>query len=580
MDMESARIWNRVKEMRTLDKITGQIIRSSLLFASEEMGIALRNASYSPNIKDRMDHSAAIFDSEGRLLAQAEHIPVHLGSLPWGLMKLISASNEGGLLFEEGSMIVANNPYLTGTHLNDVTVVAPIYYKDELVGFTANKAHHSDVGGSVPGSININSKTLFEEGLVIDPEYLMRKGEFIEDMLALLSSHSRIPLERRGDLKAQAAANITGTRRVRQIISKYGLSNFKDAVIESFRYSESLTRRRISSIKKGTYVAQDYLEHPDGHDIKLIAKLTISDKGIEINYKGTDKQQDCPLNAVFGVTLSGVYFVVRTLIGDDIPANDGAFAPISVIAPKGTIVNPTFPHPVGGGNVETSQRNADLIYMAFSKAVPEKVPAASGGSMNNVMIGGKHNGKNWAFYETIAVGLGGRKGLDGIDGIHCNMTNTMNTPIEEIERNTPLLITKYEYRVDSSGAGEYRGGSGVIRSFRMTSDSTIFTVLASRERHGPWGLFGGEEGEKTQVILQRNNKRRRISTKTTLRLKKGDEIHVYTAGGGGYGFARQRDKDKVKEDVNNGLITKAYARKNYGQAQIKKEESCAGEKSI
>ena len=549
--------------MNTLDKITGQIIRSSLLYASEEMGIALRNASYSPNIKDRMDHSAAIFDSKGRLLAQAEHIPVHLGSLPWGLMNLISASSKGGLPFEEGSMIAANNPYITGTHLNDITVVAPIYYKDELVGFTANKAHHSDIGGSVPGSINMSSKTLFEEGLVIDPEYLMRQGEFMEDLLTLLSSHSRMPRERRGDLKAQAAANITGTRRVNQIISKYGLPNFKEAVTESFCYSESLTRHRISSIKKGIYNVQDYLEHPDGHDIKLKAKLTISDQGIEIDYEGTDKQMDCPLNAVFGVTLSGVYFVVRTLIGDDIPINHGVFAPISVLAPEGTIINPTFPHPVGGGNVETSQRNADLIYGAFSKAVPEKVPAASGGSMNNVMIGGLRNGKSWAFYETIAVGLGGRKGMDGIDGIHCNMTNTMNTPIEEIERTTPLLITKYEYRVDSSGAGEYRGGSGVIRSFRVTSDSTIFTVLAGRERHGPWGLFGGEEGEKTQVILQRNNKRRKISTKATLLLKKEDEIVVYTAGGGGYGFPHQRDKEKVKEDMSNGLITKAYARKNY-----------------
>ena len=549
--------------MSTLDKITGQIIRSSLLYASEEMGIVLRNASYSPNIKDRMDHSAAIFDSKGRLLAQAEHIPVHLGSLPWGLMNLISASSKGGLPFEEGSMIAANNPYITGTHLNDITVVAPIYYKDELVGFTANKAHHSDIGGSVPGSINMSSKTLFEEGLVIDPEYLMRQGEFMEDLLTLLSSHSRMPRERRGDLKAQAAANITGTRRVNQIISKYGLPNFKEAATESFCYSESLTRHRISSIKKGIYNVQDYLEHPDGHDIKLKAKLTISDQGIEIDYEGTDKQMDCPLNAVFGVTLSGVYFVVRTLIGDDIPINHGVFAPISVLAPEGTIINPTFPHPVGGGNVETSQRNADLIYGAFSKAVPEKVPAASGGSMNNVMIGGLRNGKSWAFYETIAVGLGGRKGMDGIDGIHCNMTNTMNTPIEEIERTTPLLITKYEYRVDSSGAGEYRGGSGVIRSFRVTSDSTIFTVLAGRERHGPWGLFGGEEGEKTQVILQRNNKRRKISTKATLLLKKEDEIVVYTAGGGGYGFPHQRDKEKVKEDMSNGLITKAYARKNY-----------------
>jgi len=563
MELESVRLRHRVKEMNPLNKITGQIITSSLLYTSEEMGIALRNASYSPNIKDRMDHSAAIFDSEGRLLAQAEHIPVHLGSLQWGLKNLIGASSKGGFPFEEGSMIVANNPYITGTHLNDVTVVAPIYHKGELVGFAANKAHHSDIGGSVPGSINIDSKTLFEEGLVMDPRYLMRKGEFVKELLTFFSSHSRMPSERLGDLKAQAASNITGTRRVKQIISKYGLTNFKEAATESFRYSESLTRRRISFLNRGTYVVQDYLELPDGHDIKLKAKLDISEQGIEIDYKGTDRELDCPLNAVFGVTLSGVYFVVRTLIGDDIPANYGAFAPISVLAPKGSVVNPTFPHPVGGGNVETSQRNADLIFRAFSKVVPDKVPAASGGSMNNVMIGGKQNGKSWAFYETIAVGLGGRKNMDGIDGIQSNMTNTMNTPIEEIERSIPLLITRYEYRADSSGAGKYRGGSGVIRSFRMTSESTIFTVLAGRERHGPWGLFGGEEGEKTQVFLQRKNRRQRISTKETLRLKKDDEIQIYTAGGGGYGFADQRDKKKVKEDINNGVVTKTYAKKHY-----------------
>ena len=234
-----------------------------------------------------------------------------------------------------------------------------------------------------------------------------------------------------------------------------------------------------------------------------------------------------------------------------------------MLAPKGTIVNPTFPHPVGGGNVETSQRNADLIYSAFSKAVPEKVPAASGGSMNNVMIGGMHNGRSWAFYETIAVGLGGRKGMDGIDGIHCNMTNTLNTPIEEIERNTPMLITRYEFRVDSSGAGKYRGGSGVIRSFRMTSDSTTFTILADRERHGPWGLFGGKEGKKTLIILQRNNKRHKISSKETFQLKKDDEIHLHTAGGGGYGLAAERDKQRIIEDVNNGFISRARALKDY-----------------
>ena len=549
--------------MSALNKITGQIIRSSLLYASEEMGIALRNASYSPNVKDRMDHSAAIFDSEGRLLAQAEHIPVHIGSLPWGLQKLISASRKRGLPFKKGSMIVANNPYITGTHLNDVTVVAPIYNKEDLLGFTANKAHHSDIGGIVPGSISMDATTLYEEGFIMDPEYLMLKNEFIQELITRFSSQSRMPNERVGDIKAQAAANITGIKRVNKIVSKYGVENFKEAATESFSYSESLTRHRISALNNGTYSAEDWLELPNGQDVKIKAKLNISGSEIKIDYRGTDKELDCPLNSVFGVTLSGVYFVVRTLIGDDIPANHGAFAPISVTAPEGTIVNPTFPHPVGGGNVETSQRNADLIYRAFSKAVPERAPAASGGSMNNVMIGGIHNSKSWAFYETIAVGLGGRKGMDGIDGIHSNMTNTLNTPIEEIERNTPMLITRYEFRVDSSGAGKYRGGSGVVRFYRMTSDSTIFTILASRERHAPWGLFGGREAEKTVAILQRNKKRHKLSSKGTFRLKKDDEIHIHTAGGGGYGFAAKRDKQKIEEDINDEIISRDYAEKKY-----------------
>jgi len=398
-----------------MDKFTAQIIRSTLFYASEEMGIVLRNSAYSPNIKERMDHSAAIFDAEGRLLAQAEHIPVHLGSLPWGLRNTIDYMEREGMSFEEGSMIVVNNPYIAGTHLNDVTVIRPIHYSGRLVAFAANKAHHSDVGGKVPGSISFDAKTIYEEGLIINPINLMRGNEFQRDVLSLFASNSRNPYERMGDIKAQAAANITGERRVLEVINRYGLQAFLDANEDAFSYAEEMFIKRLQSMPRGTYDAVDYLEKPGGGDIKLSVRVTIGEDRVTVDYEGTDPQVPMPLNAVLGVTISGVHFVFRTLMGEDVPLNHGAFSRFDVRAPSGSVLNPVFPAPVAGGNVETSQRNADLLYLAMSKAMPSEVPAASGGSMNNVMMGGMHGGRTWAFYETIGVGLGG-EGWNGWSG--------------------------------------------------------------------------------------------------------------------------------------------------------------------
>ncbi|MHB1909146.1 MAG: hydantoinase B/oxoprolinase family protein [Nitrososphaerales archaeon] len=546
------------------DPITREIVSSSLVYASEEMGIALRNSSYSPNIKERMDHSAALFDSEGRLLAQAEHIPVHLGSLPWGLKNTIEYCDKEKIEFEKESMIMVNNPYISGTHLNDVTVVKPIFSPsgERLVAFAANKAHHSDVGGKVPGSISVDAKTIFEEGHIINPVYLLRKGEFVRESLSALSSNSRTPTERLGDLKAQVAANITGERRLLALIEKYGLELFNECCESSFDYASNLLKKRLSLIKKGTFRAKDYLEHPDGKtDLTLVVKITLSTDKVEVDYTGTDSQVSIPLNAVFGVTLSGVHYVIRTLTGKDIPPNHGAFSSISVFAPSGTILNPTFPFPVAAGNVETSQRNADLLYKALSKAAPDKVPAAAGGSMNNVMIGGLHNGKGWAFYETAGVGLGASATQDGEEGIQANMTNTMNTPIEEVERTLPLLVSRYEFREDSSGSGKYRGGSGLVRAFTSKSDSTIFTIVAERGRHAPWGLKGGKGGGLTRVVLtDSNGKKNTIPVKCSINLRRGETVEVGTAGGGGYGSPSLRRKTLVASDIENGFISKKYAR--------------------
>jgi len=546
------------------DPVILQIISNSLLYASEEMGLALRNSAYSPNIKERMDHSAAVFDARGRLLAQAEHIPVHLGSLPWGLKNLIEHCRREGPALEEGSMVVTNNPYVSGTHLNDVTVAAPIHYRGELVAFAVNKAHHSDVGGRAPGSISMDATTLLEEGFVLEPSYLWRNRGFVQETVERFAGASRTPIERRGDLRAQLAANVTGARRIVELISKYGLETFEQAARHAFRHSQSLMKKRISRFRRGIFSAWDFLEGPGGEELSLRAKVTISGLGIDVDYSGTHPQVDYPLNAVFGVTISGVYFVLRALTGDDVPANHGAFSPIRVRAPPGTILNPTFPHPVGGGNVETSQRNADVVFRALASAAPRRVPAASGGSMNNVMIGGIGRDSAWVFYETIGVGLGGSRAMDGVDGIQSNMTNTMNTPIEEIERSLPIMMTKYEFRPDSSGPGTHRGGSGLVRSYRMLRDLTTFTVLADRGRHSPWGLNGGEGGTRTEVLLRRGSRWSRIPCKSTVTLDAGGEVEVRTAGGGGFGRAAGRRRLDVLRDLENGLLTPAQALRDYG----------------
>ena len=545
------------------DSVTLQIISSSLLYASEEMGMALRNSAYSPNIKERMDHSAAIFDGKGRLLAQAEHIPVHLGSLPWGLRNMVDYCAREGIALEEGSMVAASDPYITGTHLNDVTLMAPMYHRGRLVAFAVNKAHHADVGGAAPGSISMEARTLQDEGYVLEPSLLWRRGDFNQSVVEEIASASRTPVERRGDLKAQVAANVTGTRRVRETIDRYGIEAFELSSARSFRHSEALSRARLSRFRRGAYEASDFLEGPHGEDLALRVRVTISAAGVGVDYSGTSKELDYPLNAVFGVTISGVYFVLRCLLGDDIPANHGAFAPLKIHAPSGTILNPTRPHPVGGGNVETSQRNADVVLRAIAPAARGRVPAAAGGSMNNVMIGGGAAGSSWAFYETIGVGLGGSRSGDGMDGIQANMTNTMNTPIEAIERTLPLRIVRYEFRPDSSGAGKSRGGSGLVRAFQTLADETTFTVLADRRRRLPWGLEGGRPGSGTKVVVVKQGRRVEVPVKSTFTLAAGDVVEVSTAGGGGYGDPGARPRAMIRRDVQNGLLTAERARLDY-----------------
>lgn len=541
------------------DPITIEVIRNALSYSAEEMGIALRNSAYSHNIKERMDHSCAIFDVDGNMVAQAEHIPVHLGSLPHGIKNAIDYLKEKGEEFRPGDIYLFNDPYISGTHLNDVTLIKPIFYNGKHVGFTANKAHHVDVGGKTPGSMSGDATELYQEGIIIPPVRFVSDGKINKDILAIFLENVRTPHITRGDLRAQVAANNLGERRILELIERYGVETYLEALREILNYSERRMVEEIREIPNGTYFAEDCLEDTGVIDkpVWIRVKLIVSDGKMTIDYTGTDKQVDGPINAVFGVTLSATYFAIKSVVDPEVPMNQGAMRPLTVIAPQGTLVNPYKPAPVSGGNVETSQRIADVMFKALSKALPHKVPAASLGSMNNIMAGGYDpvRKRPWAFYETIGGGSGARPLEDGIDGIHTNMTNTLNTPIEAIEQYYPIEFVSYEFREDSFGAGKFRGGAGIVRSWKLTAPWGTVSILAERVKVTPYGVQGGLPGKSAEFyLIKKDGSRRKLPGKITVELKEGDIIEIKTAGGGGYGPPEERAPDAIKRDVENGLL--------------------------
>jgi len=515
------------------DPILGEVIAGALVYAGEEMGIAVRNAAYSPNVKERLDHSCALFDARGRLIAQAEHIPVHLGSLPWGLTRTLAAirATHGGVA--PGEMWVVNDPYLSGTHLNDVTVIRPVYFRGALAGFAANKAHHADVGGSVPGSISTDAGDLFAEGLVVPPLRLMRGDAIVPETVELFRANSRTPDARSGDLRAQVAGNVTGERRLLELFERYGAPAVDAAIERALDASERRMRAALRALGDGVFDAADALEDPDGDPtLRIALRLTLRDGEARFDYAGTVAQVPYPLNAVYGVTLSGIFYALRAVTDPSIPMNDGCFRPVRVDVPEGTLLNPLRPAPVGGGNVETSTRNADVVLHALAKAAPHRVPACSGGTMSNVMLGAA----DWAFYETNGCGMGARPDADGLSGIQCHMTNTLNTPIEAIERDYPLLVTAYEFAPGTGGRGRRRGGDGLIRALRLTHGTAHATLLADRHTVAPPGALGGEDGTPgAHALVREDGTREALPAKCSRVWKAGETIEVRTPGGGGYG---------------------------------------------
>jgi N-methylhydantoinase B len=543
------------------DPITTEVIKSSLIYASEEMGIAVRNAAYSPNIKERLDHSCAIFDRFGRLIAQAEHIPVHLGSLPWGLRETLRALERRGREMDPGDMWVVNDPYISGTHLNDITVIRPIFLRGEgappsLVGYAASKAHHTDVGGSVPGSMSADASELMAEGLVIPPMRLMIGDRVNEETVELIRANSRTPEARSGDLKAQIAGNVTGERRVLETIERYGLAIFCAAIERILDESERRMRAALRVFGDRDVWVEDVLEPPgDGPLLHLRARVRTRDGTIDVDFEGTDAQVPFPINAVLGVTLSGVHYVIRAATDPTIPMNEGCFRPVEARAPLGSLLNPRRPAPVAGGNVETAQRICDVMLRAFAQLAPGKMPALSNGTMSNVMCGGEtSDGTAWAFYETNGGGMGARPNADGIDGIHTHMTNTLNTPIEAMERYLPIRMTRYEFAPDTGGDGEFRGGNALVRSFELLAGSARLSLLAERHRVAPSGTHGGGDGARGKHTLRPvAGTEETLPAKTTIDLRPGDEIIVQTPGGGGYGGPADRDPAARERDRLNGL---------------------------
>ncbi len=502
------------------------------LFASvaEEMGIVLQKSSFSPNIKERRDFSCAIFDGQGRLIAQAAHIPVHLGAMPHTL----SAVRER-LSLHPGDVVITNDPYAGGTHLPDITLIKPLFFEGELAFYLTVRAHHADVGGKTPGSMPLATH-IKEEGVFISPQKLFEQDKLNDGFWRAFLAQVRNPEEREGDLRAQIAALHRGDIRLKELVNRYGLAFLKERFELLLAYSSRLMESLIKEIPEGTYHFEDFLDD-NGQDKKPIPirlRLTIRGDRAELDFSESSPQVNTGLNAVRAVTCAAVYYVFFSLARGEIPHNQGAFHPLRIITKPGTVVDALPPAPVAAGNVETSQRVVDVVLGALAQAMPEQIPAASCGSMNNLTFGGEYMGKKFAYYETIGGGMGGRPGLPGLSGVHTHMTNTLNTPIEALERDFPVLVEKYALRDRSGGSGRFRGGDGLVRRICFLEQATV-TILSERRRFAPYGLMGGKAGRRGQNLLWRQGKKKILPGKVTLEVDPGDVIEIRTPGGGGWG---------------------------------------------
>ena len=505
-----------------LDPVTLSVLASALAGIAEEMGAVLIRGSYSSNIKERRDCSTALFDARGRMVAQAEHIPVHLGAMPEAVAAIRRRKPEPGDVF------AINDPYSGGTHLPDITLVSPVALDGEILGYAVTRAHHSDVGGMRPGSAPSDSREIYQEGIIIPPVRLVRGGDYVDDVLDLLLANVRTPAIRRGDLRAQIAGNQIAEERLRELIDRRGKEIVLAAFDEVISYTERRTREVIRELPDGEYRAEDFMEG-DGtvdEDIPIRAKVRIREDSMSIDFSGTSDAVRGNVNCPLAVTRSACYFALRVLLPGDVPANAGTYAPLDITAPKGSLVNARSPSAVVAGNVETSSRIADTVLSALSGAAA--LPAEGQGTMNNLVIGGS----GWTYYETIGGGQGASHKGPGPSGVHVGMSNTLNTPTEAFELEYPMRVERYELLYGSGGEGKHRGGDGIVRSVRVLEPASL-SLLTDRRRHPPRGIEGGEPGEPGKNLLNDEE----LPPKVSRDMEEGDVVTVKTPGGGGYGRA-------------------------------------------
>jgi N-methylhydantoinase B/oxoprolinase/acetone carboxylase alpha subunit len=518
------------------DPIELELFRHLLVSIAEEMGAVLRKTSYSANIKERRDYSCAVYDAQGETVAMGDHMPVHLGAMPLSVRHAMQAFD-----LQPGDVAILNDPFRGGTHLPDITAVSGVFLNGTRPAFyVANRAHHADVGGMSPGSMPL-AREIYQEGIRIPPVLLVRGGQFDRELLSLILANVRTREEREGDLLAQCMAIRCGQQRLLELAAKYGMPKVRRNMIALQDYSERMMRSAIRRLPAGRYRFEDVLDSDGITDrpVKIAVTVTIRGSLASIDFTGSDPQAEGPVNANYAVAISATTYVFRCLVREDIPYTSGVLRPLEVIAPVGSVVNANPPAAMAAGNVETSQRITDVVLGALAKAVPGLIPAASSGTMNNLTFGGRDRvrGRAFAYYETIAGGMGASAVSDGPSATHTHMTNSWNTPVEAFEHQYPLRIRSYRIRSGSGGVGKHRGGDGIIREFEFLTPADV-TILSDRRSRGPYGLAGGHQGAPGKNLLLRGRRVIAVGAKARFEVETGDVLRIESPGGGGYGTPR------------------------------------------